>query len=956
MSRLFPRLTKAGLTFAALAFAVAAMWQEEPPIHTFRVVLGVKDQTATKWNGKLSVSGGEILAIDGWRFEGTDKVLGTNGWECKTRSYIKPGKRFGVNLATGKPRIQPDMEIWPNGVTIRVKGANPTITLKLSKGKVKLVAQKINLGEPITALQGQVRIERLPDTKLARKAAPWRTPNAVQDDYPAFWIDRKTGKQYLAWVAYQKENDRILLAQRDSGTEPWSKPMIIAPKGHYFRVALAEAKNGTIWITYSAQTKNNWDLWARPLNGNKLGKAVQLTKDPGPDFWHRMTTDSRGRAWLVWQGFRNGQSDIFVTSVLNNKWQEPKLISNSKKNDWNPCVAADPTSDRIWIGWDAYQGSDYDVCFRSLSKGLTGKLDDIHYPGKEIGSQRFRAHISLACDGKGRLWAAWDEAGPQWGKDTGFLYGGQKRQDTSRLYASRSIRVACWSDNKWQEPTKAFATCLPESMQEYNEYPQLQADQKGRIWMAFRHRTCRRPREDGWAIQARWNGFTTAYLGDRWLSPIALPQSVGRNDMRIVSAEDSNGNIYLAYASDNRDWRTRGMTPRNHHVAVSRLDHAPAPKKMNLKSVEKENTPIAALCHPRETEQVDRIRNYKVEVGGRTYHIFRGDLHRHTDISTDGMGDGSLMDLHRYGIDAALFDYIMVGDHNMGNDNEYCWWRTQHSNDLYTVPGRFISMYGYERSVRYPNGHRNVIWTKRGHKTLPLPRPIPALQKRDTPNLYAYLRRTEGICTLHTSATSQGTDWKDAHDPELEPFVEIFQGYHTSYEAPKAPKTIDAETIRIHGKFEPAGFVSKALDKGYKLGFQASSDHISTHVSYACILAEKFSREGLVEAMKKRHTYGATDNIIMDVRMGNHLMGDSVTTRQPKLKVVILGTGPIDKVEVIRNGEAVHTVRPKLGVEEARFEWADANPPAERKTSYYYVRMLQRNGQMAWASPIWVSR
>ena len=47
---------------------------------------------------------------------------------------------------------------------------------------------------------------------------------------------------------------------------------------------------------------------------------------------------------------------------------------------------------------------------------------------------------------------------------------------------------------------------------------------------------------------------------------------------------------------------------------------------------------------------------------------------------------------------------------------------------------------------------------------------------------------------------------------------------------------------------------------------QASSDHVSTHVSYALILAEDFTRQGLLDAMRKRHAYAATDNIIVDFR------------------------------------------------------------------------------------------
>jgi hypothetical protein len=313
------------------------------------------------------------------------------------------------------------------------------------------------------------------------------------------------------------------------------------------------------------------------------------------------------------------------------------------------------------------------------------------------------------------------------------------------------------------------------------------------------------------------------------------------------------------------------------------------------------------------------------------------------------------MDLHRYALDAAALDFVLVADHNMGNDNEYCWWRTQQANDLYTVPGSFISMYGYERSVKYPNGHRNIIWTERGHRTLPLPlNPLPASLKGDTAKLYDYLRKTGGICTLHTSASDQGTNWEDPHDPELEPFVELFQGFHSAYEAPGAPKSADAKMDTIHGPFKADGYISLALAKGYKLGFQSSSDHISTHVSYACVLAEEFSRKGLVSAMKKRHTYAATDNIVLDVRMGNHLMGDEVRTAQPKIDVVVLGTNLLDRVEILRNNEVVHTQRPAGPAGEMRFSWPDPAPLKGDRVSFYYVRVTQRDGQMAWASPFWV--
>jgi hypothetical protein len=105
--------------------------------------------------------------------------------------------------------------------------------------------------------------------------------------------------------------------------------------------------------------------------------------------------------------------------------------------------------------------------------------------------------------------------------------------------------------------------------------------------------------------------------------------------------------------------------------------------------------------------------------------------------------------------------------------------------------------------------------------------------------------------------------------------------------------------------------------------------------------------------MRKRHTYAATDNIVLDVRLGAlGIMGDQVRTAKPALDVVVLGTGPIERVEVLRDGAVVHTDKPSK--DGARFHWEDPAPRKRANPTHYYVRVLQKDGQMAWSSPIWV--
>ena len=69
--------------------------------------------------------------------------------------------------------------------------------------------------------------------------------------------------------------------------------------------------------------------------------------------------------------------------------------------------------------------------------------------------------------------------------------------------------------------------------------------------------------------------------------------------------------------------------------------------------------------------------------------------------------------------------------------------------------------------------------------------------------------------------TGMGTDWRD-NDPRIEPVVEIYQGDRQNYERPDAPRSDSAKDSI--GGWRPKGFVNLALEKGYVMGFEASSD------------------------------------------------------------------------------------------------------------------------------------
>jgi hypothetical protein len=499
-----------------------------------------------------------------------------------------------------------------------------------------------------------------------------------------------------------------------------------------------------------------------------------------------------------------------------------------------------------------------------------------------------------------------------------------------------------------------------------NNLARIAADGSGRIWLLSRSRegSFHTPLGGVWANYASW------LEGDHWTGPVIVPHSDNLLYNRPAVSGTASG-IVIAHSTDHRqdrvtDWlQARGngkdgnaglnasKDPFDNDVYISVLNLPGSSAAPVLAPVQAAGTKELSAATVAERKAIETIRGYRSSVQGTELRILRGEFHRHTEISGDGMGDGALEDMWRYGLDVAGMDWIGNGDHDNGGGREYPWWLTQKTTDAFQLPGSFDPLFTYERSVNYPEGHRNVIFASRGVRTLPR---IPISNRDveapapDTQMLYKYLRQFDGICASHTSATNMGTDWRD-NDPQVEPFVEIYQGARQNYERPGAPRC-PTETDSIGG-WEPKGFVNLALKKGYKLAFESSSDHGSTHISYCLVYAKEASRQGIVDAMKLRHTYGATDNIVADLRCGDYMMGDSFSSAEaPKLDLKLIGTAPFTKVTLIQDDAEVKVWTP--GTETVAISWTGEKVP-KGKTSYYYFRGEQENTELVWVSPVWIT-
>jgi hypothetical protein len=967
---------------------------------------GVGDRQPAKWDGGITVSKGSVSWMSGWRFERTDKVDGDGGWTVSTR---RTANRRRTNQPNRAQNRQSNAPVLDNGVIIGLSGVDDstTVEIKTQQGDFSLALRDLPYGTIVPELKGRLEIERT--------AAPQAlTDGGTDDDFPAA-AAAPDGTVYVAYVSFTPGLDRDERARSFSeapedlsylATPPggdqvslrilkdnsWSSPLDVTDgHGDVYKCAVAVDGAGKAWVVWSENRDDNFDVWARSFDGRAFSEPVRLSSDKGSDHSPVAATDSAGRVWIAWQGARDNVFQIHSRHQTGSGWSEPVTVSTQTRNCWYPAIAAERGGDgRVAIGWDTYEKGDYDVFVREFD------TDGNPEPARPVAnSWRYEARAALTYDAEGNLWVAWEESGETWGKNWGALVLDQGIP----LYQDRQIGLRVLKDGHWMESVGDYTAAMPDLSRRrgaranrvaqpepqaatrrqgqeaqtqgnvpYNNISRVVCDNDGRVWVLVRTRQSdfRTP------LGTVWLEYAVYCNGDDWVGPILLPHSDDLIYNLPAAVAMNDGGLLVAHSTDHRQdrqlQRLQGggnqsleakVDPYINHVYITRLaapsDAEPAALRDAADPPSDNPQPSPGVAEERAA--IERCRTYRANVDGKELRILRGEFHRHTEISGDGGGDGPLEDMWRYAIDVASMDWIGCGDHDNGAGREYPWWLTQKTTDMYHLPGSFDPVFSYERSVRYPEGHRNVIFPYRGIRTLPrLPisdrdvfAPAP-----DTNMLYRYLHQFGGVCAVHTSATGMGTDWRN-NDPEVEPFVEIYQGCRQNYErlaAPRAPTADDAL-----GGWEPKGFVNLALNRGYHLSFESSSDHRSTHISYGLVYAEEASRQGIFNAMKKRHVYAATDNIVADFRCtdsagGEHMLGDEfVTAEAPTLSVKLQGTAPFANVVIVKNDEYVERMAPRNA--EVDFTWTDPDP-TPGKVSYYYVRGEQDDGELVWASPMYI--
>ncbi len=774
-----------------------------------------------------------------------------------------------------------------------------------------------------------------------------------------------SGQIYIAHIDHDTKADALRLVRENDGKLDTVATLVESAVLHPPAIALQ--KDGPVW-TFWPQTHSEdhtVDLLAKQwTEKGVLGKTITISNTDAAEAFVDAGTDSEGRVWVAWQSMRAGHAQIFARYYHDGdgRWSKEFPITTDGSGCWEPRLAFD-NNGNAWITYDTSRGNEFNINLARVSPD--GKVET-----HKIGhTERYEARAAIKpTEDRSGFWIAGERGRIRWGLDA------RGHENATGINAQKEIMFG-----KFDIQTGTFTEIPPGPAGEAGSpvnLPAIGVDQKGNPWIAYRY-----------FIKNRWSVAMTRYYvaANTWTSRRQVADATFGQDRRMHFL-DGGTDIQFCWPSDlrkNKAHGEAGITLATYDAATG-LPDAKAPGEPKDFSAQ----PFSPSQKTPERPADDR---HIWKTGGKELGLYWGDLHRHTDVSNCRTGfDGCIVEHFRYAYDIAKLDFLGTSDHtDIGKIyHPYEWWHNQRQHDALHSPEQFNSLYVYEREQRWPWGHRNVVFAQRGGPIIYIQRrnynaspwasifPLkPGVGEINPPELWDVIKRYGKPTALisHTGATGMGTDWGkyDKFEYANEGIVEIFQGARVSYEGAGAPQptvglrpaegyTINGDAkatppapVEDFGKYS-AGTYQNALDLGLKLGVFASSDHISQHVSYGGVFCEDFTREGIVSGFNSRRTIAATDKIYLNFTCNGEILGSEIKTeKDPELWFKVDGTAPLKRVTIVRNEKNWKVFDQ---ITSTAFEQTVTDDAMLEGENRYYIRVEQTDGNMAWSSPVWVTK
>ncbi len=751
-------------------------------------------------------------------------------------------------------------------------------------------------------------------------------PSMVRSDDGSIhvaWNGHRDGADHVRVVWLRTAEGRLLETLGDWTAETGGRAVL--------GVRLVHDSLGRVSVLYAAEDPSgDWQVVVRRVDAHAgppgPGPEVRVDRTSATDVKPAAAAAPEGLL-VAWETNEGGERRIVAAHVRGETAGEPEPVSDPALPSYSPSVAALPDG-TVAVAWHAFERGSSDVFVRRRSPA--GRWGEILPVTRAPSLDRNPVLFARGAE----LWVAYESA-----DCPGYRSG---------MTSTRRVHLARVGDSALDAP-RGGSTISPLAVRAENVH--AVADGSGRVWVAYLRP---RPPQEGWET------WLTCWTGAAWEPPLRVSATKGMDRRPSLVIDGTRG--FVAFQADTlcTSWADIDTTAQaTSTVHVTRIDlsgASPAAARPEFEPLRESPEPFepAAL---RVAYGDDRAGG-GAEHGGRSYRLLFGDLHEHTEISIcDRVDDQSPDENFQSQRDIAGLDFAAATDHGE-NFVPALWHLAAKSARTHDDPGRFAPFLGQEWTSSFEEyspqhpfgfyGHRNVVLAD-----LRFPRWWNPRNRQTPSELWADLRAAgANFVTIPHQLADVGNvpvDWS-FDDEVAQPVAEIFQ-VRGAYESRGGPRPAPRATR------ERGHFLQDAWEQGLVIGVVAAPDH-GGGVGKAAVYATDFTREAILEALRARRCYGTTAaRMRLDVRVDGHFMGEDVVGEEgaaPRGPVAIEiradTPGEIDRVDILRRSEVLTTLRPASRTLSTTY--VDASPLPGR--SWYYVRVIQTDGEIGWTSPVWL--
>lgn len=725
--------------------------------------------------------------------------------------------------------------------------------------------------------------------------------------YPGI-VMGEDGTCHVCWQEFKNRHDAVYAGRMEAGCV--QEKTRISGEGEALRPVIC-AYGHVIWYAWSESVCGNWQILARYYKDGAYSPIITVAK--GEALFYPFLYVEGSRLAVVYNDQGKGFSRCVKQYLSEQEISEAEVVSEAKEA-YRPtgCVGGDKNT---YLAYDSYR--------KDLGEGRKNTYDI----------------FVRVCTGDG--------------------WSGEVKVNRTDFWATRPIVIptadgaaVCWYE---YGDLAVFSYCTADVRVEDGQvvcehYKTLSSNKN---WY---HDISAASNKKGTNVFAyTWGKYNINVrfrkTGGEWSEPVVMSYDDGHCAVHPSVIVDEQDNVHLLWQYANKN----GHMDRNACIVyqVMNIDEMDQYfDRVVEKSVDQfvQPIPVEKNFHSRSGEEVE---NWLRKNGYGDKKLLFGDIHGQSGIS-DGVGE--IDQYYHYAKARANLDFTALTDHDCYPDwisqSEWEWMRT--TNRLMNADGELSCFLAYEwtpNEYKYDYGHKNVYY--RGDEG-------DIFRSGDiggmTPfKLFESLKAYDAMAFPHHPAADWGlvsaaTDW-DFHDEKIQRLVEIFSR-HANFEDYESTSKYTKNIKKMKGHS-----AQDALARKYHIGFTAGSDsHQMEHGiegGIFAVLVPEFSREAIYDAMYDRFTYATTGaRILASLKAGTAHMGQEIRGKAGEpvmLDVSVMATDEA-AVQIIKNNQVLTERDAADGI--CDFTYVDQE---WKNDDYYYVKVIQKDGHMAWTSPIWVT-